>query len=95
MAVVEEKERNANYKPVLVTEITDELHFYVQDVETGKSLESFSIVSLPFFSHRCNAMRQSVNFLLCHHFLTMPFYRHINSIHPVLGWVQNSLNSLS
>ncbi|KAM5173085.1 staphylococcal nuclease domain-containing protein 1 [Mantella aurantiaca] len=39
VAVVEEKERNANYKPVLVTEITDELHFYVQDVETGTQLE--------------------------------------------------------
>ncbi|OPJ71482.1 hypothetical protein AV530_014870 [Patagioenas fasciata monilis] len=33
--VLEEKERSANYKPVFVTEITDELHFYVQDVETG------------------------------------------------------------
>lgn len=39
VTVVEEKERNANYKPVLVTEITDELHFYVQDVETGTQLE--------------------------------------------------------
>ncbi|KAF1536478.1 Staphylococcal nuclease domain-containing protein 1, partial [Eudyptes schlegeli] len=34
--VLEEKERTANYKPVFVTEITDDLHFYVQDVETGK-----------------------------------------------------------
>lgn len=33
----EEKERVANYKPVYVTEITDGLHFYTQDVETGKS----------------------------------------------------------
>lgn len=33
--VLEEKERTANYKPVFVTEITDDLHFYVQDVETG------------------------------------------------------------
>uniref|UniRef100_A0A8C5QMV6 Staphylococcal nuclease domain-containing protein n=1 Tax=Leptobrachium leishanense TaxID=445787 RepID=A0A8C5QMV6_9ANUR len=37
--VVEEKERNVNYKPVLVTEIMDDLHFYVQDVETGTQLE--------------------------------------------------------
>ncbi|NWU73440.1 SND1 protein, partial [Pterocles burchelli] len=35
VAVLEEKERTANYKPVFVTEITDDLHFYVQDVETG------------------------------------------------------------
>nr|XP_014351804.1 PREDICTED: staphylococcal nuclease domain-containing protein 1-like [Latimeria chalumnae] len=35
--VVEEKERTINYKPVFVTEITDDLHFYVQDVETGQS----------------------------------------------------------
>ncbi|NWT10164.1 SND1 protein, partial [Vireo altiloquus] len=35
LPVLEEKERTANYKPVFVTEITDELHFYVQDVETG------------------------------------------------------------
>lgn len=32
----EEKERTANYKPVFVTEVTDDLHFYVQDVETGE-----------------------------------------------------------
>ncbi|XP_005402423.1 PREDICTED: staphylococcal nuclease domain-containing protein 1 [Chinchilla lanigera] len=37
--VLEEKERSASYKPVLVTEITDDLHFYVQDVETGTQLE--------------------------------------------------------
>ncbi|XP_056338641.1 staphylococcal nuclease domain-containing protein 1 [Oenanthe melanoleuca] len=37
--VQEEKERTANYKPVFVTEITDDLHFYVQDVETGAQLE--------------------------------------------------------
>ncbi|XP_062838824.1 LOW QUALITY PROTEIN: staphylococcal nuclease domain-containing protein 1 [Anolis carolinensis] len=37
--VPEEKERTANYKPVFVTEITDDLHFYVQDVETGTQLE--------------------------------------------------------
>uniref|UniRef100_A0A669BNQ2 Staphylococcal nuclease domain-containing protein n=1 Tax=Oreochromis niloticus TaxID=8128 RepID=A0A669BNQ2_ORENI len=36
----EEKERVANYKPVYVTEITDTLHFYAQDVETGSQLES-------------------------------------------------------
>ncbi|XP_017656908.1 staphylococcal nuclease domain-containing protein 1 isoform X1 [Nannospalax galili] len=39
MPVVEEKERSASYKPVFVTEITDDLHFYVQDVETGTQLE--------------------------------------------------------
>uniref|UniRef100_A0A8C4STL7 Staphylococcal nuclease domain-containing protein n=1 Tax=Erpetoichthys calabaricus TaxID=27687 RepID=A0A8C4STL7_ERPCA len=37
--VTEEKERIVNYKPVFITEITDELHFYVQDVETGSQLE--------------------------------------------------------
>lgn len=37
--VVEEKERIPNYKSVYVTEITDGLHFYVQDVETGAQLE--------------------------------------------------------
>uniref|UniRef100_A0A8C3V4E7 Staphylococcal nuclease domain-containing protein n=1 Tax=Catharus ustulatus TaxID=91951 RepID=A0A8C3V4E7_CATUS len=37
--VLEEKERTTNYKPVFVTEITDDLHFYVQDVETGAQLE--------------------------------------------------------
>ena len=36
MPVLEEKERSASYKPVFVTEITDDLHFYVQDVETGE-----------------------------------------------------------
>lgn len=36
--VLEEKERTANYKPVFVTEITDDLHFYVQDVETGEGV---------------------------------------------------------
>ncbi|XP_053572302.1 staphylococcal nuclease domain-containing protein 1 [Bombina bombina] len=39
VTVVEEKERNVHYKPVLVTEIMDNLHFYVQDVETGTQLE--------------------------------------------------------
>uniref|UniRef100_A0ACB8FLJ3 Nuclease domain-containing protein n=1 Tax=Sphaerodactylus townsendi TaxID=933632 RepID=A0ACB8FLJ3_9SAUR len=39
VAVPEEKERTANYKAVFVTEITDDLHFYVQDVETGTQLE--------------------------------------------------------
>ncbi|XP_066490131.1 staphylococcal nuclease domain-containing protein 1 isoform X2 [Tiliqua scincoides] len=37
--VSEEKERTTSYKPVFVTEITDELHFYVQDMETGTQLE--------------------------------------------------------
>ena len=31
----EERERVAKYRAVYVTEITDELHFYTQDVETG------------------------------------------------------------
>lgn len=35
MHVSEEKERVANYRPVYVTEISDSLHFYTQDVETG------------------------------------------------------------
>lgn len=39
LQVAEEKERTTNYKPVFVTEITDDLHFYVQDVETGTQLE--------------------------------------------------------
>lgn len=34
--VSEEKERVANYRPVYVTEITDGMHFYTQDVETGE-----------------------------------------------------------
>lgn len=33
--VSEEKERVAKYRPVYVTEISDSLHFYTQDVETG------------------------------------------------------------
>ncbi|XP_032160448.1 staphylococcal nuclease domain-containing protein 1 isoform X1 [Mustela erminea] len=39
VAPVLEEERSASYKPVFVTEITDDLHFYVQDVETGTQLE--------------------------------------------------------
>lgn len=35
MHVSEEKERVAKYRAVYVTEITDTLHFYTQDVETG------------------------------------------------------------
>ncbi|XP_061085447.1 staphylococcal nuclease domain-containing protein 1 [Conger conger] len=38
--VTEQKERVANYRGVYVTEITDGLHFYAQDVETGAQLES-------------------------------------------------------
>uniref|UniRef100_A0A8C6U448 Staphylococcal nuclease domain-containing protein n=1 Tax=Neogobius melanostomus TaxID=47308 RepID=A0A8C6U448_9GOBI len=38
--LTEEKERVENYRPVYVTEITDTLHFYAQDVETGGQLES-------------------------------------------------------
>lgn len=34
--MTEEKERVANYRCVYVTEITDALHFYTQDVETGE-----------------------------------------------------------
>lgn len=34
--VSEEKERVAKYRAVYVTEITDTLHFYTQDVETGE-----------------------------------------------------------
>lgn len=33
----EEKERVAKYKAVFVTEISDSLHIYAQDVETGES----------------------------------------------------------
>uniref|UniRef100_A0A8C7ZN86 Staphylococcal nuclease domain-containing protein n=1 Tax=Oryzias sinensis TaxID=183150 RepID=A0A8C7ZN86_9TELE len=36
----EEKERVPNYRPVFVTEISDNLHFYAQDVETGAQLET-------------------------------------------------------
>ncbi|CAL8337658.1 unnamed protein product [Arctogadus glacialis] len=36
----EEKERVANYKAAYVTEISDSMHFYAQDVETGAQLES-------------------------------------------------------
>lgn len=39
VTVVEEKERVTDYKHVLVTEITDDMHFYIQDVETGAQLE--------------------------------------------------------
>lgn len=35
VAVAEEKERVASYRAVYVTEITDAMHFYTQDVETG------------------------------------------------------------
>lgn len=42
MHVSEEKERVANYRPVYVTEITDTLHFYAQDVETGT--DTFSVL---------------------------------------------------
>lgn len=35
--VSEEKERVANYRAVFVTEISDSLHIYAQDVETGES----------------------------------------------------------
>uniref|UniRef100_A0A673I3Z8 Staphylococcal nuclease domain-containing protein n=1 Tax=Sinocyclocheilus rhinocerous TaxID=307959 RepID=A0A673I3Z8_9TELE len=38
--LTEEKERVAKYRPVYVTEITDGLHFFAQDVETGTKLES-------------------------------------------------------
>lgn len=45
--VLEEKERSASYKPVFVTEITDDLHFYVQDVETGECSGPGSAASQP------------------------------------------------
>uniref|UniRef100_A0A8C7J1V8 Staphylococcal nuclease domain-containing protein n=1 Tax=Oncorhynchus kisutch TaxID=8019 RepID=A0A8C7J1V8_ONCKI len=35
-----EKERTANYRAVYVTEITDTMHFYTQDVEIGTQLEN-------------------------------------------------------
>ncbi|KAJ8007204.1 hypothetical protein DPEC_G00115110 [Dallia pectoralis] len=38
--VTEEKERAANYRAVYVTEITDTMHFYTQDVETGTQLDN-------------------------------------------------------
>lgn len=38
--LTEEKERVAKYKSVYVTEITDGMHFYAQDVETGTKLEN-------------------------------------------------------
>lgn len=47
MTVPEEKERTANYKAVFVTEITDDLHFYVQDVETGEGLPGLGCWVLP------------------------------------------------
>uniref|UniRef100_A0A8C7TE52 Staphylococcal nuclease domain-containing protein n=1 Tax=Oncorhynchus mykiss TaxID=8022 RepID=A0A8C7TE52_ONCMY len=34
------RERTANYRVVYVTEITDTMHFYTQDVETGTQLEN-------------------------------------------------------
>lgn len=37
----EEKERVAKYRAVYVTEITDGLHFYAQDVETGECCPHF------------------------------------------------------
>ncbi|KAG1953289.1 ribonuclease TUDOR [Pimephales promelas] len=38
--LTEEKERVAKYRSVYVTEITDGMHFYAQDVETGTKLEN-------------------------------------------------------
>ncbi|XP_056603535.1 staphylococcal nuclease domain-containing protein 1 [Triplophysa dalaica] len=38
--ITEEIERVQKYRPVYVTEITDGLHFYAQDVETGTQLEN-------------------------------------------------------
>lgn len=37
----EEKERVAKYRSVYVTEITDGMHFYAQDVETGECCPHF------------------------------------------------------
>lgn len=39
--LTEEKERVAKYRAVCVTEITDGLHFYAQDVETGEYCPHF------------------------------------------------------
>ena len=35
----EPMERKVTYKKVIVTEVTNELHFYAQNVETGESRE--------------------------------------------------------
>lgn len=43
MPQIEEKERVPSYKPVYVTEITDSLHFYTQDVETGKDVSRATV----------------------------------------------------
>lgn len=60
--MLEEKERTANYKPVFVTEITDDLHFYVQDVETGTGMgwgppALFSPTSYPAGLTPCNVIQ--------------------------------------
>lgn len=39
--LTEEKERVAKYRSVYVTEITDGMHFYAQDVETGEYCPHF------------------------------------------------------
>lgn len=52
MPVLEEKERSASYKPVFVTEITDDLHFYVQDVETGECLCAAPL-KIPYGTYSC------------------------------------------
>lgn len=55
MHLTEEKERVANYKPVYVTEITDTLHFYTQDVETG------TLILLCECVCACESVRESIN----------------------------------
>ncbi|CAH1250586.1 staphylococcal nuclease domain-containing protein 1-like [Branchiostoma lanceolatum] len=39
IVVVEEAERNVNYKDVVVTEVGEDMKFYAQDMETGPHLE--------------------------------------------------------
>lgn len=45
MHLSEEKERVPNYRPVFVTEISDNLHFYAQDVETGNSVSLYTTMT--------------------------------------------------
>lgn len=49
----EEKERVAKYRAVYVTEITDELHFYTQDVETGKQASNRASTPLQTAAPHC------------------------------------------
>lgn len=51
MHVSEEKERVPNYRPVYVTEISDSLHFYTQDVETGNVRVEPLIINQKLFNY--------------------------------------------